>query len=58
MDYKDIKKLQKIIRKHRVAYSLGYNTDVENTFPVKSERYQAFNEGRVARIRKTEKRKA
>jgi len=57
MDYKEIKKLQNIVRKHRAAYSVGLNTDSENKYPVRSERYQAFNEGRLARVRKQEKRK-
>lgn len=57
MDFKEIKKLQKIVKKHQVAYSIGLHTDAENTYPVRSESYQAFNEGRIVRVRKKERKK-
>ena len=50
MDLKEIKKNQKMIRKHRVAYTLGLNSDVNNTFEVNTPNYVAFNLGRLARI--------
>jgi hypothetical protein len=39
-----------LIRKHRIAYSLGLNSQVENTFDVNTPNYEAFNIGRLARI--------
>lgn len=57
MDYKEIKKLQKLSKKHHAAYTLGLNTDIENTYPARSERFQAFDAGRMARIRKLERKK-
>jgi len=57
MDYKEIKKLQKLVKKQTAAYTLGRNTDIENTFPVRSEKFQAFNIGRVERIRRLERKK-
>lgn len=57
MDYKEIKKLQKLVKKQNAAYTLGRNTDTENTFPVRSEKFQAFNIGRVERINRLERKK-
>ena len=57
MDYKEIKKLQRIVKKHYAAYSVGLNSDSENTYPVRSEKFQAFNQGRLERSRKLEIRK-
>jgi hypothetical protein len=57
MDYKEIKKLQKLVRKHHAAYSIGLNSSVENTYPVRSEKFQAFDIGRLERIRRLERKK-
>ena len=43
-----------MVSKHKDAYSLGLYTETENTYPVTSEKYQAFNEGR--RVRNIKKR--
>jgi hypothetical protein len=51
---KEINKLHKMVSKHKDAYSLGLYTETENTYPVTSEKYQAFNEGR--RVRNIKKR--
>jgi hypothetical protein len=57
MDYKEIKKLQKIVKKHQAAYTIGLHSDTDNTYPVRSEKFQAFNIGRLERLRKLEGKK-
>jgi len=57
MDYKEIKKLQKLVKKHHAAYSLGLHTDVANSYPVRSEKFQAFDIGRLERLRRLERKK-
>jgi hypothetical protein len=57
MDYKEIKKLQRLVKKHYAAYSIGLNSNVENTYPARSERFQAFDIGRLERIRRLERKK-
>lgn len=50
MDYSEIKKNQKIVKRQQVAYSIGKNTDTENKYEINSEKWVAFNLGRVARV--------
>ena len=50
MDYSEIKKNQKIVKRQQVAYSLGRHSDSDNKYDVNSEKWVAFNLGRVARI--------
>lgn len=56
MDYTEIKKTQKLLRKHHDAYSIGLNSDSSNTYSPSSEKFQAFNIGRSERIRKIQRK--
>ena len=49
MDFNEIKKNQKIVKRQQMAYSIGRHTDSENTYPINSEKWVAFNLGRIAR---------
>lgn len=51
-DINEIKKNQKIIKRHNVAYSLGRYSNVDNTFPLNSEKRKAFDFGRLAKLTK------
>lgn len=51
-EYSEIKKNQKIVKKHQIAYSLGRYTDATNTYPINSEKFKAFNFGRLAKLTK------
>lgn len=50
MEYSEIKHNQQLIKKHRVAYSIGLHTDTPNKYNIASENWKAFNLGRVARV--------
>lgn len=50
MDYKEIKKNQKIIKRHYDAYSVGLYTETTNKYRVGSEKWIAFDLGRITRV--------
>lgn len=49
-EYSEVKKNQKIIKKHHDAYSIGRYSDVENRYPLNSEKRKAFDFGRLAKL--------
>ena len=57
MDIKEIKKLNKLVQKHRLAYTLGLETDTANTYPPRSEKFLAFEHGRYVRSNKVDRRR-
>lgn len=57
MDIKEIKKLNKLVTKHRLAYTLGLETDVENTYPPRSEKFLAFEHGRYVKANRVDRRR-
>ena len=57
MDIKEIKKLNKLVKKHMLAYSLGLQTEVPNTYPPRSEKFLAFEHGRYVRLNKVDRRR-
>lgn len=50
MDYQEIKRNQKIVKRHGDAYSVGRYSDSENFYKTGSEKWLAFNLGRLARV--------
>jgi hypothetical protein len=49
-EYSEVKKNQKIIKKHGDAYSIGRYSNVDNSYPLNSEKRKAFDFGRLAKL--------